>query len=185
MNTGLIPTKYRDAKFASLPTAWRKDLQEAETAIREKRAYGVMLEGANGVGKTYAACAFARRLERTHAVQRYPLFVRATSIRTLWWEYDDFRERQWRKSLQDHPLLIVDDFGKEDRTNEYNDQKSLQIMGDLLRARVQSERITILTTNISHDNMEEVYGASVFSLLHEACGCWFAWSGEDRRRARA
>lgn len=63
------------------------------------------------------------------------------------------------------PLLVLDDVGQEHRTNTGFTEKELH---ELLRIRYEDSKPTIITTNITPDSMEGVYGKSFDSFRNDA-----------------
>ena len=184
MTNGLIPKKYQRADWKRVEEPVRDEIRPLvrDRLLKGDIGAGVIFEGTNGVGKTYAACALVNAITQVGGVwTRLPVYVRAADIADLWRETDEFREQPWKKTLCESQCLIIDDLGKEDRTTDYQEGKSTHMLGNIFRARVQNEVFTIVTTNLPFDEVEDVYGKSVFSILKELATAWVMLTGADRR----
>ena len=74
------------------------------------------------------------------------------------------------------PLLVIDDLGKEKRS-EWTDQ----IMYEVINARNGSNLPIVITTNLSPQEIIERYDKAVTSRLMGMCK-FSQMTGEDRRR---
>jgi DNA replication protein DnaC len=81
---------------------------------------------------------------------------------TAGWK-DDSRKRWFDRKIRLIPVLCLDDLGKE----RGRGQLPQSTFDNLLRARVQAGRPTIITTNIHPDDLGLGYGASVLNSLLE------------------
>lgn len=176
---GTIPRLYQNADVNMLDD----DLRE-ELGTLPNWPFGLVLEGSNGSGKTYAACAVANRAFDTGRMRRPTVFLQAADIPVLWGEIDTYRDQRWSHTLSNSSCLIIDDLGKENRLTDYQSGKSVQIIGTLLRHRVQKKLSTIITTNMDPIEIQKEYGTSIDSLLEELSDAWVIMEGADRRRQK-
>ncbi len=174
---GYIPRRYAEARIVDF-------VKDVQTSLGELVGGpgGLIVEGPNGVGKTHAIAAVAHEQWVEGFMHKPPVFVPAAMIHDLWADYDTWREQPWVTTLKQARVLLVDDLGKENRTTDYRQDIASQRIGELLRFRVQAKLPTYISTNIGGDRIKDVYGESVFSLLHELAEVWLMMGGKDRRR---
>lgn len=189
--TGAMPTKYLAARLVDLDKDLLDNLSPIIQQMREnKQPNGFVLSGPNGVGKTHAASAVINACVRRGLISRYA-FVPAGEISTLWDEYDHFREQSWRTTLCATQALLLDDLGKENRASDYRQSIATYQIDMIMRTRAYEGKTTIITTNLTYDGddhnpgLRQVYGESLFSLIHEVAETWVEVHGDDRRINRA
>jgi DNA replication protein DnaC len=150
----------------------------ADIVSNLKRGNGIVLVGAHGIGKTWNAAAIARAALR-HSVK--VLFVTAQDL------VDSFKPDAKRfdddttmlEALRSRRLLVIDDLGEEYRTA--NSGYAETTITNLIRYRVQHNLSTVLTTNLTAEDVETIYGPRLRSLLNEV-GFAVEPPGGDRRR---
>lgn len=113
--------------------------------------------GPFGTGKTSLACIIAKQaFKLVYGVE----FVMAMEIPNLYiqnpWLIPE--ERSWKDVLVGSKFLVIDDFVKTDNKGE-------NWVELVLKKRVHDRRSTVITSNVS---IEELEGTSVKSLLSEA-----------------
>jgi len=146
-----IPRLYADC---TLDTYQGND--ELVDDLRECRADGIVLRGATGCGKTHLAIAMTRGNAHARFVTVPDLLLR---IR------DSFNggaesEREIITEYSEIPVLVLDDLGAE-KTSEY----SITTLYIILDRRIRDCRRTIITTNLTQDQIEETFGARIASRL--------------------
>lgn len=146
---------------------------------------GLVLQGAPGVGKSLLATLILRELaqtvsDRTWAAGEnrfgpsapvlfatYPKIL--TTVRDSWRDDDDAANTVKRMfgmaGASNVRVLVVDDLGKEHRTNSHWAENSFD---QLLRQRFDEGLPTIITTNVPVKDWATVYGAPMESFVHEA-----------------
>ena len=127
------------------------------------------LGGKPGTGKTIAAasallsCVEELRTDNGRKCQRWTrrgLYMRASELSRLPL-FGKENLAAWER-LRERKLLIIDDLGAETPSEWW-----LSAFGDLVDARMRGERKTILTTNLSGQELRERYGDRVIRRLVE------------------
>jgi DNA replication protein DnaC len=131
-----------------------------------KKGFGMVIWGANAVGKTSVA---ALCLKESRRIGKSGLFITANqyiadSIGHV--VFDDAHNVKERCLLVD--LLVLDDLGKESANSAVGGVNTARMFEDLLRERSASMRSTIVTMNISPKKLEDRYGKSFAGLLSES-----------------
>lgn len=135
----------------------------------------LFLSGNTGTGKTHFSCCTMRRI-----LEKVPIYF----IR--WFKSKNLDEKLLEEiykykscshmieSICEVPLLVIDDLGVE-RFTERVERDYYEIIDN----RMEHEKLTIISTNQSIQNVEKVYGARIFSRLKTYK--WIYFEGEDRR----
>ena len=118
-----------------------------------------LLVGGTGLGKTHLSTALAKTvIDRGFDV----LYV--TSVGMI----GDFESKRFGNGegardtsrYYDAQLLIIDDFG-----TEVVNQFTVSCMYDVINARINNRKSTIINTNLSHKEVEQKYGERIASRL--------------------
>lgn len=137
---------------------------------------GLLLYGAVGVGKTYAACEVANALiDRGH-----PAFVTKFSRLSNTLQGMFAGRQEYIDGLNRFELLVIDDLAAE-RDTEYMQE----IVYDIIDARYRAHLPMIITTNLTGAQLKKpdsVGKERIYSRLLERCHP-IEVSGQDRRRA--
>ncbi|MBK5233531.1 MAG: ATP-binding protein [Thermoleophilia bacterium] len=187
-NSGInsvIPARYRGVSFDRPPVteidavvvnAVRDWLDSLDVNLGE--GHGLWLMGDTGTGKTTLAMLVSKEtLKAGHSVAIYSLpkllaRIRATFDAAVGEEsYSEFFER-----LCDVDLLHIDDLGAEKQT-----EWVLEQLYALINERYERKRPIVVTTNLSHDQLEAQIGERTVSRLVEICGEALPLMGEDAR----
>lgn len=167
------PPRYRNA---SLDNA--KDLSKSIIAQGKdwcKNPTSLLLTGEAGRGKTYFAYSLARFI-----VNKYDRSIlRWIKCKNL---DDDIMEstniyKSSKNIIQtyvDIPVLFLDDLGIERGTD-----RAERDFFEILDKRWENESITIISSNLSHEQIENTYGTRIFSRLKDFKWVWF--NGPDLR----
>lgn len=184
-----IPPRYRGVSFDRPPVSDMAREMTTRGAVTEVRAYieelderlgggrGLWLFGDTGTGKTTLAMLVSRAaLEAGHSVAIYSLPKLLARIRRTYESepggdsYLAFFER-----LTAVDLLHIDDLGAEKRSDWVLEQ-----LYALINERYEAQRSVLVTTNLSHEKLEEQIGSRTISRLTQVCD-EIPLFGDDRR----
>lgn len=138
---------------------------EAHRTNRQN-GFGLFLWGSVGVGKTFLASLAAKELVHLGYRVYFETFEQIVSTSTDGWSSNVAKER-FMETIISTDFLVVDDIGKEFRSNKSNLVQS--VLDSVLRRRVHMGRPTIITTNLKPGEMEEQYGEAIVSLIKGSC----------------
>lgn len=132
---------------------------------------GIILIGNAGTGKTHLASAIANSLMNELIPVKFGTFINLLDNLKKAFRTD----KDIVSSLTEIPVLIIDDLGKE----KYTDWAS-QILFQVIDQRYNNELPTIITTNLSVEELKERFGEPITSRLMEMC-YGIALNGENYR----
>jgi len=155
----------------------------------ESTGDSLYLIGPRGTGKTHMAAAIIREI----VLDRTPKQRRATIKNIKWISVPDllleiratFRDGSERSEMEiieeysDCRILVLDDLGAE-KTSEW----SLQTLYTIIDRRYREERQTIITSNLSLDELAAQVDDRIASRLSELCRV-VVLAGADRRVSRS
>lgn len=128
---------------------------------------GLILKGSVGTGKTTLAIAIMREAVE-HGIRCQ--FISNISLQdTLLNLLNSNRQElaNYEKSIRTVPLLVIDDFGAEsDRTNQ---SWIVDKIGSIIGERYDAMLPTIITTNLSRDELKSRYHERIYDRLRETC----------------
>ncbi len=140
---------------------------------------GAILQGKTGRGKTYRASAISLEMfKQGHTVIFRLAREIMRRIRSTYAKDSEEKERDVLNELCGAKLLVIDDLGKE--SGEEASAFVLSALHEILTRRLDAFLPTIVTTELSPEEIKERYGeaiASRLSLLHVVL-----IEGEDRRK---
>lgn len=185
MADSLIPPRFADrtlASYAATQPGQRVALAVCKAfaeAWPEKRAAGssLVLTGSPGTGKTHLACAIGGAVIREHLAS----VKFATVARLLRYIKDTYRkdstigEQDAINHLIDPDLLIVDEVGIQ-----VGSEHEKLLMFEVLNARYQELRPTILISNLDAGELETFLGHRVMDRYRE-CGSVLAFDWQSYR----
>lgn len=116
------------------------------------------LYGPPGTGKTFLAGCLCSEFQKAG---RFSLFVPAGELNRLFFALIKEDGRQFDELLQSADLLVLDDLGSEPLIPNITKEHLL----DLISRRVQSDRLTVVTSNLSPEDLLRRYGERLFSRL--------------------
>ena len=128
-----------------------------------RQGVGLYLPGDIGTGKTMIANLTLKWLVRQGYTCFATTFSQMIEMYTAGWSDKD--EKHWfqRKFLQSK-FLLLDDVGKERDTKIALNETTFDAV---LRQRVSDGRPTIITTNLSGEELQDGYGSAILSLIKE------------------
>lgn len=159
----IVGERFKDAHLANL-LLQPEDHKSLLAWIKRPRNFLIFM-GGPGSGKTYAAVAINKYLydnAKKHGKEYYINFFTQHIL------YDKMRElisKNWTldyffETLKDSLLLTIDDFGST-RNNEWQ----IEQMTNIIDNRYKSNRATIITTNLSMNEIGRVFHPRIQSRL--------------------
>lgn len=160
----------------------KANLAAAKNYVRDfaKRQDNLLLIGTTGTGKTHISTAIARELIH----QGYDVIYDSTQNIISDFEADRFRNGYGREENRsekylDCRLLIIDDLG-----TEFSNQFTLSTLYNLLNTRQNKGLATIISTNLSPDELARKYEDRIFSrIIGSGCRV-LPFEGKDARVSR-
>lgn len=142
---------------------------------------GLIIYGGVGSGKTYLTCAIANAI-----IEKYLYSCKVINFSQILNDLQkggfNLDRNQYINNLTNKTLLVIDDFGIE-RDTEY----ALEQIYNVINARYQKDKPTIITTNIDYKELdrsqESLILERIYSRIREM-GVPFKVDGDDRRRKR-
>jgi DNA replication protein DnaC len=152
-----VSTKYQGCSF--------DNFQGNKNLVSDMKAIGkesVVLSGKTGCGKTHIAVSMLREsgLKWTGYFITIPELL--LKIRGAFNSQSSETEEEIIKKFSDYDLLVLDDLGAE-KTTEY----SITTLYLILDRRNRENKRTIVTTNLSLQDIEETLGARIASRLSD------------------
>lgn len=137
----------------------------------------------NGNGKTFLATMIAKAAVCAGYTTYFtPYASLLASYKTGW---SDSEYGKWfRHKVDAAQLLVLDDVGKELGVKGFNDNFAVQTMDTLIRSRTQQGRPTIITSNVTPDDMVDTYRIAVWSLISETSTIFEVKGGDYRPQKR-
>lgn len=165
------PGRFHDARLDDLPDDPVTERLRA-WAAGEWPWPNLVLGGATGAGKSHAACALGwHAAEQGHHVEFIP------AVRMFRMLRPDGDLGAYARFV-DADLLILDDLGTE-KASDWSLSELYSIINDRWLDRMP----TIVTTNLSADELLGVVGVGVFSRIIGNCATLVRVEGADRRRS--
>ena len=187
--SSVIPPRYRGVSFDRPPVSdMARDLQ-TKIAVNEVQAFvdelgarleqgrGLWLFGDTGTGKTTLAMLISKaalEARKTVAIYSLPKLL-ARIRRTYDSEPGGASYLSFFEQLTSVDLLHIDDLGAEKRSDWVLEQ-----LYALVNERYEAQRSIVITTNLSHLELEDQIGARTVSRLTQICD-EVEVRGDDRR----
>lgn len=160
-----MPAVFRRARIDGLSTELR-----AVLAAR-RPGQSMLLWGSAGVGKSWATAALVRSIIVRH---RSEIDVRRASYDTLLLEIREcFRPVATKSELDvigpylKCDLLWLDDLGATESLGGAASDFAARVVFTLLNERIERERVTFVTSNLSPENLHRAFGDRIGSRLRE------------------
>lgn len=157
------------------PSAFQqcKAYSEREMLFSDKRN-GLLILGGIGSGKTHLAAAVSNAFTDRGIPVLFGTF--SDHLEHIREEFDVGGERKYLSMMKNTPVLVLDDIGKEKKTDW-----SQQILFDTINYRYEHMLPVIITTNFDTDGLANHVGGAVWSRLYEMCG-GVQTAGKDYRQ---
>lgn len=141
----------------------------------------LVLIGPVGTGKTHLAVA---TMIESIRYMLHPKF--STSSKMLMDYRTSYQDRTSAKVIDefmDADMLVIDDLGKE-MVGTDKDKSTLEFMQMILNQRYETNRATVITTNLTKKQIADTYGEAIESRLAEL-GTYVTVKGADYRKLAA
>nr|DAM62559.1 MAG TPA: Replicative helicase [Caudoviricetes sp.] len=184
----IMPGDMKEASFNTFTVSSESDELAQNYALRVAKHYfkdgkgNAIILGKAGRGKTHLAIAIAKKLNIDFKANNNPKSVLFMNVPTMFQKIQSGFNRtdarttdEWLELLKKVDYLILDDFGKGEQANWKKD-----FLYNLLDARDK----TIITTNLTGQEMKNLYDSSLVSRVAKgAKDLTFKYpeSAEDRR----
>lgn len=153
---------YGDSDLANIKRFCSKYIKEIEQNIEDNR--GIFFFGSNGVGKSMLSCIILKEAYRHRYSCRRITFSQYINAYTESWGANkndrDVLEADLLSKYKGVEFLVLEEIGKE-----IDSKIAKPILEDLLRYREEHGLVTVMCSNITPKVIEEVYGASVMSII--------------------
>lgn len=145
------------------------------------RGVGMLFTGGIGTGKTLVCNLVMKEFVKQGYHCYATTFASMIEFYTSGWR-DQNEKKYFAKKIVNSDVLLLDDLGRELRRSN---KLSESTFDDVLRTRVQGGRATLLTTNMSSDELGNGYGSGALSLIQEV-SLQREFAGSDyRKQARS
>ena len=176
--------RFRDRTFETFVTnrenqpAFDRSVEYAKGFVDEKK--GLIYFGSVGTGKTHLVAAIANYIINIHkiSVKFGSITSLLNEIKATYSEGSKETEYNIIKELSSVNLLIIDDLGKEKPTDWTS-----SILYTIINNRYEDYRPTIVTTNLTINNLEKNIGEAAMSRLIETCD-FVKMDGVDHRKSK-
>lgn len=141
-------------------TDYRNAVEQYMGKLKEnlEAGCGLLLRGPYGSGKSSLAAIVLREVA-AHGCN--PYWLEAFELSGGWRKQD----KRYFDSRKAH-LLVVDDLGMEDDRKAGNESFPRLLIRQALRFRLEREMATIITTNLTLEDLEQVHGDKFIALLN-------------------
>ncbi len=126
---------------------------------------GILLSGDAGLGKTHLAAAIANYLIRDLYRVMFGNVVNLINlIRSTYKRDAELSEKEILDIMADADLLVIDDLGKENTSDN-----NLKLIYQMINDRYENERLLVITTNLTSAELKQKFGKWTYSRLIEMC----------------
>lgn len=176
-----IPPRYRDRRFENYRatskaqvTAKQHAMAYLELLLAGKCSASLVMTGLPGTGKTHLACAVANAyMRRGGEVVFITVAAMIRRIRETYRSDSELTEQQAINAFRDLDLLILDEVGIQK-----GDDKEINLLFEIINERYAYLKPTMLLSNLTVEDMEQLLGERVIDRLKEGGGgvIEFVWS---------
>ena len=183
------PSRFLDATFdnfiattpkqkASLKAC--KTFAEKFTTLSKQKG-GLIMVGNVGTGKTHLAIAIGQALLAKDLTVKYLTIGRLIrAVRDTWGSKEQSEEDIYYNLSRNYELLIIDEIGVQ---NCSENEKS--ILFEVINARYEEQKPTILISNLDVTEIEHVVGQRVFDRISEGGGNRIVFDWDSYRMKNA
>lgn len=183
-----LPARFRERTFENFRVSpHNKDAFEiavnyaADFQEKLKNGKGLVFGGSVGTGKTHLAAAIAQHVLINHldSVKFGTMASLLTQIKDTYDQNSKYSEQTVMSQLTRFKLLVIDDLGKESPTPWVQEK-----LFEIINARYEDNKPTIITTNTTLSVIEKRYGANgpaIVSRILEMCD-GVTMTGNDFRK---
>lgn len=167
-----IGDENEDVKFESINQSQPK--LDALLKFSQNPRSIILMQGAKGTGKTYAAMGACEYFTRTN---HSCIFSTQKQMFNSWLEtFKSEGVNNYTSRVNNCSLLVIDDFGIAEISPAF-----MSFFMDLINTRMQwKNRGTIITTNLTTEKLSEYCGDALMDRLNT--GVIFQFSGSTRRK---
>lgn len=167
MKRANVPPRFWNVKLSEIPEhlEYRDKVRKYLEKMDEMLENGIGLflySDENSTGKTSIAVLALKQALR---LRRTAYFEESGRLKAALIRAEEFEENiPIERRIRTVDLLVLDDVGKEYRTESGFAENTIE---SVLRDRSQSMRLTIMTSNLKPNRIEQVYSADLAALLRE------------------
>lgn len=164
-----VPIEYHHCSidtFESVGKLKQEKLRESIKSLVYRQPSIILFRGQPGVGKTHLGIAIMREfcIENPHISEALFRFIESSTLGQLIWKLEkyghiDTLERELHYYEKDCWLLFVDDLGVD------NDGGYSNIVKKIIKRRIANRRMTILTTNLTDEQITTQYDGAFLDRL--------------------
>ena len=156
----------------------RRACEDYADSFPNTRFQNLLLTGSGGLGKTFLLnCIYERVISRGESAVRVTAFRMFEAMRRQ--HFADGSAEVGFDQLLSVPLLLIDDLGSEPMMRNI----TVEYLFTLLNERMAARRHTVIATNLSPLQLQEIYGERVSSRLLDRTRCaTMRLEGKDLRR---
>ncbi len=156
------------------------DVQTICTNYPANKKRCIVINGGTGNGKTYlAGCAAQKMLERGRSVTALTAFAANNRFFKFHTTFNE-QKASWLDPLLDCTLLVIDDLGTESILKNVTVEYLYQVINE----RNTAGKLTLITTNLGHNDILARYGERIFSRLFDKSLAYaVSFKGKDIRAA--
>lgn len=168
-----IPPRYRDRRFENYRATGRSQVAAKQHAmaylellLKGNCSASLVMTGLPGTGKTHLACAIANAYTRRGGeVVFITVAAMIRKIRETYRADSVMTEQQAINAFRDLDLLILDEVGIQK-----GDEKEINLLFEVLNERYAYLKPTMLLSNLTVADMEQLLGERVIDRLKEDGG---------------
>jgi len=185
LSNAMISPKFSDRTFEN----WIPESPEMREVLKASIDFvseiggtpGMIFTGRPGTGKNHLAAAIVTEAVKSRG--KTALFTTALKlVRTVKEAWNDSKkESETLGQFQRPDLLVIDEVGFQ-----YGSKTEVLLLGEIIHERVEWNRSTLLLTNLTLEELEELLGERIIDRFYEGGRClvfsWESWRRRERIR---